>query len=152
MSPNLSANINPWLVAGAVLSAIAAVLHVAIVVGGAAWYRFFGAGEDFARMAEAGRWLPNLVTMGIAAVLLLWSAYALAGALCSAGLQPMALPWLRPALCLITAIYLLRGLALLPLWLLRPAQVDAFTLWSSVICLGYGLVHLVGLLQTWERL
>jgi hypothetical protein len=148
----MSANINPWLFVGAVLSAIAALLHLAIIVGGGAWYRFFGAGENFARMAEAGRWLPGLVTAGIAAVLLLWSTYALAGALGSAGLGTIALPWIKPALCLITTVYLLRGLALFPLWWMRPAQVDAFALWSSLICLGYGLVHLSGLLQTWERL
>ena len=36
---------NPWLVAGGILSALAALLHLAVIVGGPVWYRFFGAGE-----------------------------------------------------------------------------------------------------------
>jgi hypothetical protein len=37
-----------------VLSAAAALLHIAVIVGGAEWYRFFGAGEGMARLAERG--------------------------------------------------------------------------------------------------
>ena len=37
-----------WLIAGAVLSGIAGLLHLAIILGGAPWYRFFGAGERMA--------------------------------------------------------------------------------------------------------
>lgn len=46
---------NTWLIVGAVLSGVAALLHVAIVFGGASWYRFFGAGERMASAAAAGR-------------------------------------------------------------------------------------------------
>ena len=55
------------------------------------------------------------MTLGIAAILALWGLYAFsaAGAL-------GRLPLLRPAMLVITAIYLLRGLVLLPIWLLRP--------------------------------
>lgn len=141
--------LNPWLVSGAVLSGVAALLHVAIIVGGGAWYRFFGAGESMARMAEAGRLYPALLTAGIALMLLLWQAYALAGAGAS---MASGLPWIKAALTLITSIYLLRGLALLPLWLLAPSQLTPFLIWSSLICIGYGLVHLIGLSQVWGRL
>lgn len=34
-----------WLIAGGLLSAAAALLHIAVIVGGPDWYRFFGAGE-----------------------------------------------------------------------------------------------------------
>ena len=43
---------NPFLIAGGVLSALASLLHIAVIAGGPAWYRFFGAGEGMARMAE----------------------------------------------------------------------------------------------------
>lgn len=138
---------NPWLVAGAVLSGIAALLHVGIVIKGAAWYRFFGAGERFARAAEAGQRWQDMVTLGIAAVLGLWAAYALSGA---GVLAPLPLPKL--ALVLITAIYLLRGLAVLPALAVAPGKVTPFLLWSSVICTVYGTVHLLGLVQVWPRL
>lgn len=146
---NASLTINPWLLLGAALSALAALLHLAIIVGGAAWYRFFGAGETMARMAEAGRAYPHVLTAGIGLMLLLWQAYALAGAGCSI---VSGLPWIKATLTLITGIYLLRGLALVPLWLLAPAQISPFLIWSSLICGGYGLVHAIGLRQVWSRL
>ncbi|WP_207885000.1 hypothetical protein [Pseudomonas sp. 30_B] len=139
--------INKALLVGAALSALAALLHVAIVFGGAPWYRFFGAGESMARMAEAGRLRPTLITLGIASVLALWSVYALSGA----GLIA-PLPLLRNGLCLITGIYLLRGLAILPLLTVARAHSTPFLIWSSLVCLGFGLVHLLGLAQRWNSL
>ena len=100
---------NPWLIAGGVLSTAAALLHLAIIAGGPDWYRFFGAGERMARMAELGLLRPALITLGIAAILAVWAAYAFAGA----GLI-RRLPLMRTALLAITAIYLLRGLVLDP--------------------------------------
>ena len=35
-------------------SAIAALAHLGCIIFGGDWYRFFGAGEQMARMAEAG--------------------------------------------------------------------------------------------------
>jgi hypothetical protein len=134
--------INLFLFIGAVLSALAGVLHVAIVMKGAPWYRFFGAGEAFAMAAEQGKWWPHVVTLGIASVLFVWAAYALSGA----GVL-MPLPFTAPALLLITAVYLLRGLAALPLWLFAKSKVTAFVAWSSAICLVFGIVHAIGLAQ-----
>lgn len=138
---------NVWLIGGAVLSGIAALLHVLIVWGGPPWYRFFGAGEDMASAAAAGRFYPAVVTLGIALVLSAWAAYALAGA----GVLP-ALPWQKSALLAIAAIYLTRGLAILPLLVFASQRATPFLLWSSLICLGYGIVHLIGVAQVWTRL
>lgn len=137
---------NTLLMTGAALSALASLLHVAIIVGGPDWYRFFGAGEEMARMAGAGSPVPALVTLGIATVLAIAALYALSGA----G-RIRRLPLLRPALCVITAVYLLRGLALVPA-LAVPALREPFNVWSSLICLAFGLVHLGGLVQVWPRL
>jgi hypothetical protein len=98
----------PWLVAAALLGGAAAALHLAAIAGGPSWYRFLGAGERMARLAEAGSLRPALITLAIAALLATWSAYALAGA----GLIPK-LPLMRTALVAITGIYLLRGLILI---------------------------------------
>src|SRR5688500_8521572 len=62
--------------AAGVLSAVAAALHIGVILGGPAWYRFFGAGEGMARMAERGSAKPALITLGIAIVLAIWAAYA----------------------------------------------------------------------------
>lgn len=138
---------NPALVVGATLSILAALLHVGVIVGGESWYRFFGAGEQFAQAAAQGAWWPAVVTAGITLILLIWAAYAL-----SAAGAIRALPWLKAGILLITAIYLLRGLALFPAWLFSPAEVTPFVIWSSVICLAYGGVHLLGVVQVWSRL
>ncbi|MES2583750.1 MAG: hypothetical protein V4627_13605 [Pseudomonadota bacterium] len=138
---------NTPLLVAACLSAIAALLHIGIVIGGAPWYRFFGAGERMAVAADAGRVYPAIVTLGIAAVLALWSAYALSGA---GTLEP--LPWLKVALTAITGIYLARGLAIVPLLVFAPSQSTPFLVWSSLICTVYGAVHLLGLIQVWQHL
>jgi hypothetical protein len=139
--------VNIPLAAGALLSAIAGLLHLGIIAGGPAWYRFFGAGERFARAAAAGRWYPTLVTLGIAAVLFAWSAYALAGAGVVHGL-----PFVKAALAAITAVYLVRGIGFAPLVAARGGRVTPFVVWSSLICFGFGVVHFVGLVQRWAAL
>jgi len=138
---------NKWLILGGSLSALAALLHVAVVLGGPDWYRFFGAGEAMARGAESGSLYPPLVTLGIAAILGIWSAYAFAGA----GLL-RRLPLIRTALVLIAAVYLLRGLSLFPALILRPDLVDSFALWSSLIVLVYGAAYSIGTWKAWPAL
>jgi hypothetical protein len=137
---------NMALVIGAGLSLLAALMHVGVIVGGPSWYRLFGAGERFVRAAQAGRWFPALVTAGIALVLGAWAAYALSAA---GVFEP--LPLLRPALCAITLVYLLRGL-LGPFTLVGTGRSVRFVVVSSVVCLVYGLVHLFGLVQVWGSL
>jgi hypothetical protein len=135
---------NPFLVSGAVLSAVAALLHVGCIIFGASWYRFFGAGERMAQLATAGSWRPTLITSGIVLVLATWSLYAFSGA----GVVPR-LPLVRTALFLITGIYLLRGVAGI---FVAASSGSAFWWWSSAICLTIGLIHLIGVRQAWASL
>lgn len=137
---------NTALVLGAGLSLLAALMHVVVIMKGPSWYHLFGAGERFVRAAQAGRKFPAVVTMGIALVLGAWSAYALSGA---GVIDP--LPLLRPALCVITLVYLLRGL-LGPFVLAGTGRSVRFIMISSAICLMFGLVHLFGVVQVWGRL
>ena len=138
---------NTFLIIGAALSALAALLHAGCILFGASWYRFFGAGEQMARMAAAGHWYPAVLTSGIVAVLSGWALYALSGA----GVI-RRLPFVRFSLCIITGIYLLRAVAFAPFHKYFPGNSTAFWLWSSTICFVIGLVHLVGLWQAWPRL
>ena len=132
---------------GGWLSLIAAALHLACIIGGPDWYRFFGAGEGMARAAEQGSWTPALVTMGIAVVLMIWAAYAFSGA----GWLPR-LPLLRTGLFVISAIYLLRALVFVPLHMWRPQHNDSFAIWSSAIVLVYGLAYAIGTARAWPAL
>lgn len=136
-----------WLVAAGVLSATASLLHVATIIGGPDWYRFFGAGEEMARAAERGSSMPSLVTAGIAAILAVWAIYAF-----SAAGFIRRLPLLRTALVLITGVYLLRGLALIPLLALKPQLVDTFAVVSSLIVLCYGMTYAVATWLAWPSL
>lgn len=138
---------NPWLIAGGVLSALAALLHLAVIAGGPDWYRFVGAGEEMARMAERGMLRPALITAAIAAILAIWSAYAF-----SAAAYLPRLPLMRTALVAITAVYLLRGLVLLPILLFRPNLLAPFVVWSSLIVLAYGLCYALGTWRAWPAL
>lgn len=139
---------NPWLILGGCLSLAAAALHVACIFGGPDWYRFFGAGEPIARAAERGSWVPHLITLGIAALVSLWAAYAFSGA----GLI-RRLPLLRTGLVVISAIYLARGAMLfMPETFNRPDLSRAFMFWSSLIVLVYGLVYAVGTWRAWPHL
>ena len=137
---------NPWLVIGGCLSLAAALLHVACIIGGPDWYRFFGAGEAMAEAAARGEAYPALVTLAIAVILALWAAYAFAGA----GLV-RRLPLMRTALVAISAIYLLRGAVLIPA-LTVPQMGGSFNIWSSLIVLAFGLCHAVGTWKAWPFL
>lgn len=138
---------NPALILGGWLSVAASLLHIGCIIGGPGWYRFFGAGEEMAVMAEQGSMTPTLLTLGIAAILAVWAAYAFSGA----GLLPR-LPLLRTGLVVISAIYLLRGLALIPALVINGASVMPFILWSSLIVLVYGIAYAVGTWTAWPHL
>ena len=141
---------NHWLMAGGLLSAAVCVLHIAIIFGGAAWYRFFGAGERMARAVESGSFEPAVETIVLAAIFAVWAVYAFSGA----GVL-RSLPWRTPILATIAAIYLLRGALLVPtLFGITPLRAlstikpnDAFTVWSSLGAAAIGIVYAVG---TWQ--
>jgi hypothetical protein len=140
---------NKWLFAAGILSALAAALHLGCVAGGPSWYRFLGAGQPLVRLAECNSPIPTFYAVGIAAVLLGWSAYAFSGA----GALPR-LPLLRPILVAISAVYLLRAAAM-PVMLVYatgPGRSASFVVWSSIIVLLYGLVHAVGVASAWPDL
>lgn len=138
---------NGWLLTAGVLNLAAALAHLACIVGGAAWYRFFGAGERMARLVERNSVKPTLITLSVAAMLAVWSAFAFSGA----GVIGR-LPLLRPALLAITSIYLLRALALPILFKIMPDRSARFLVWSSAIVLAFGAVHAIGVIRGWNAL
>ena len=143
----MSVQPNYFLIAGAMMSAAAGLLHLGCIVFGVTWYRFFGASEKMVRLVEAASAYPAKVTLFIAAVLFVWSAYALSGA----GVIP-PLPLLRTILCAIAAVYLLRGFAFFAIMRLFPSNSLTFWLWSAGICAVIGIVHALGIKQAWPLL
>ena len=138
---------NVLLSIAAVLNAIVALLHIGCIYYGATWYRFMGAGEGMATLAEKGNIQPTIITSFIVLVFSIWTAYALSGA----GVISQ-LPLLSWVLSAITAIYLLRGVAGFFFYSNPLGRTPEFWLWSSAICLTLGLVHMFGLKQIWAQI
>lgn len=138
---------NTWLIVGGVLSGTAAFLHLLIISGGPRWYRLFGVGERMAQLTELGSPKPMLLTLAVAIILAVWSAYAFS----AAGFLP-PLPLMGPTLALISAVYLLRGAALLPMLLLMPWRVSRLSVQTSMIMLACGFAYGVGTWMIWPQL
>ena len=140
-------NINKPLIAAAILCALASLAHFGCIVFGADWYRFFGAGEQMARMAEQGLWYPTILTAVLVAVLASWSLYAL-----SAAGVIRRLPFIRMILCLISVVFILRGIGFVALMPMFPENSTTFWYVSSAICLFIGMCFAVGTYQQWNTL
>lgn len=141
-----SAN-NKYLLAAAMCCLAAALAHLGCIVFGGDWYRFFGAGEQMARMAEQGLWYPTIVTSVIVLVLLIWALYGLSGA---GAIK--RLPLTKLALILITSIFLLRAFSFVGLMPFFPENSLTFWLVSSGICLVIGSLFALGSWQQWSAL
>lgn len=146
-------NRDRWLLAGGLLTGAASLLHVGIILGGPAWYRFFGAGEEMARRASLGFIFPTVVTLGIAAVLAVWALYAFSGA----GVI-RRLPLLHVILPLIAMVFLARGIFGVPLvlfvddpYLNELRAKMTFMVVSSAICVVLGLCYAAGAAGVWNR-
>lgn len=140
-------NNNKFLTAGAIGSALGALVHLGCIFFGGDWYRFFGAGETMALMAEEGHWYPPVVTLVIVIILSIWSLYALSGARVI-----FRLPLLRLGLVIISGIYLIRSVAFVSIMPMFPGNSFTFWLVSSGITLIIGLLYAIGTFQSWSNL
>jgi len=143
----MNSDTNKLLLAAALLCALAAFAHVGCILFGADWYRFFGAGEQMAQMAEEGLWYPAIVTSGIVVVLFIWALYGLSGA---GAIR--RLPLTRLALVVIAGIFLFRGVSFVALMPMFPENSLTFWLVSSAITLVIGGLFAVGAYQQWSTL
>lgn len=138
---------NEFLIIGSIGSAIAALAHLGCIIFGGDWYRFFGAGEQMARMAEDGHWYPTVVTSIIVLILSIWSLYGLSGSKVI-----FRLPLLKLGLIVISLIYLVRGVAFVAIMPMFPENSLTFWLVSSGGCLLIGIFYSVGTFQSWAKL
>lgn len=141
--------INQYLTLAGIGSGLVSILHVAIISGGPNWYRFFGAGEGMAQLAEKGSNYPAIITSLIALIFAIWALYAFSGA----GVIRQ-LPLLKPFLIAISIIFIIRGLFGIPLFIylddpyLNELEENMiFMIFSSVISLALGLIYFKGFLQ-----
>lgn len=147
-------SINKNLIVGSALSFVIAVLHLLIIIGGPDWYRFFGAGEGMAQLAETDSPYPILITLTIALVFFMAASYGFSGA----GIISK-LPFYKSVLFLISAVYLFRGVFGIPLILyfnnpyLKELEYKmGFMIISSVISIFIGSFYIKGTIQLSKNL
>jgi len=144
----------PLVIAG-ILCAIGALLHLATIIGGPDFYRFMGAGEGMAQMAEDGLAYPTIVTSMIALILFTWSAYAFSGV----GVI-IRLPLLKTGLVLISTILMIRaifGIVFMFITIEHPYLIELqarpmFMMVTSSICLIFSLFFIIGTYKQWASL
>lgn len=138
-----------WLFAAGSLCAVGALVHLAIPLGGAAWYSFVGAPQGLVAMATAGLARPVVSCIVIACALGVFASYAF-----SALGFIRRLPALRVVLCVIGL-----GLSARAVWLPvlaatdprvlgrfcgRCSSLNGFVVATSVLCLFVGIGYLLG--------
>ena len=133
---------NMWLFMAAILTFLMAILHICMLVGGPDWYRLFGAGEQMVLLVEYGHWYPTVLTLCVIAILFIWSIFGLSGS----GVLPPLL-FYKPVLCMITAVFLTRGLCFYPPFHFVDGLSYTFWMWSSLVSLLIGITYLNGLME-----
>jgi hypothetical protein len=143
----MTSSVNPYLLIGAALTLIAALLHFACIIWGAPLFRLLGAGDAVVAMLNRGNTQPLIMAAIVGVVLLICSAYALS----AAGLI-VNLPLRRLVLLGLICVLVMRGLAFPWLKPFFAGNSDLFWWISSVICLTLAAVHAIGLNQVWSAL
>ncbi len=137
------------MVAGSLSLAVALGHFVFAFVSGPAAYRYFGEGE-LALLSEAGSPVPPLLTLGAAVLFGLAGLYGIAGA---GAIR--ALPYLRMALVVVSAVYVIRGLLVIPqaisLWS-APGSVFPRQIVFSMVSLAIGAFYVIGTIGRWRSL
>ena len=131
---------NPLLLGAAAADFLLALLHVAVVILGPMGYSYFGTAA-LARLATRGSTVPAVLTLLIALLFAAFGVYALSGA----GWM-RSLPLLTAVLVVISALYILRGLVLVP-DLIGLATGAGYPLRQTLFSAGslvIGIVHAVG--------
>ena len=138
-----------WLFASALLCVFGALLHLALPLGGPAWYRFVGAPQGVVEMAEAGLARPIVTCVVIACVLGIFAGYAF-----SALGFIRRLPAVRWVLGVIGVGLSVRAvwfpvLAVTEPWALsrfcgRCDSLNAFVVATSALCLLIGVGYVLG--------
>ena len=143
----MKSNPSTPLTLAALLSIAIAAVHLATIPFGASGLRYLAAPQRLVEMAERGDHLvPTVAVVGLFVVFSTFALYAWSGA----G-RMRKLPGLGFVLLVITSIYILRGVVVvpqIPISVLDPDAVPLRRVAFSAISLLIGLVHLRGIAQT----
>jgi hypothetical protein len=118
----------PWIQLSAAIAIIGALIHVAAIPAGPAWYACFGAPPGVVASARAGTW-PAPVGALVIAVLMATCAWYACAALGTVRRPPL----LRTGLATMTSICLVRALVLPPLAVAHPELRNTFEVVAAIL-------------------
>ena len=118
----------PWIQLAAAIAAVGALIHVAAVPAGPAWYAYFGAPPGVVASARAGTW-PAPVGAFVIALLMATCAWYACAALGAVRRPPL----LRTGLAVMAAICLVRALLLPPLAVTHPELRNTFEVVAAIL-------------------
>lgn len=119
-----------------------AFLHIIIMYVGAPAYRYFGAGEEMASLAESGSLQPVIITTAITVLFMLFALYAFSGMNLI-----FRLPFVKQVLLLVGVLFTLRGAAAaFFVYLLVSTGSGEWIkdIVFSLVALSIGLMYLIG--------
>jgi hypothetical protein len=118
----------PWIQLAAAIAAVGALIHVAAVPAGPAWYAYFGAPPGVVASARAGTWPAPVGAIVIALLMATCAWYA-----CAALGAVRRPPLLRTGLATMAAICLVRALLLPPLAVTHPELRNTFEVAAAIL-------------------
>lgn len=118
----------PWILLAAAIAAMGALIHVAAIAAGPAWYAYFGAPPGVIESARAGTWPAPVGALVIALLMAACAWYA-----CAALGAVRRPPLLRTGLAAMAAVCLVRALLLPPLALTHPELRTAFQVVAALL-------------------
>ncbi len=129
------------LVTGGSISAVSAIWHLLMILGGPSWYAFARAPEYVVESAKEGTFVAPVGAIAIALLMFICTAYSLSGA----GLI-RKIPLLKSALVIISLLCLARGLYISPIFF-RLQIMGTWHIVASSVWFFVGLCYLAGAIK-----
>lgn len=127
-----------FLIAGGIISGLAASWHLLMIIGGPNWYAFARAPQYIVDSAKDGTFIAPVGAIAIAILMFTCTAYSFSGA----GLLGK-IPLLKTALTIIAFICLVRGLYISPLFY-SVKMLGIWHLIASAVWFFVGICFLIG--------
>lgn len=131
------------LMLAAAIAMFTAVSHLSCIVLGPSCYKAQMAPPEIVQSAIDGTWLAPVGTSMVAALFVLCGLYAL-----SAAGRIRRLPLLKLGVYSIAGLCVVRGIATLPLSLMFPEMVSAFSIVAGAVWFITGLLFVFGAYRT----
>jgi hypothetical protein len=136
----------PWIQLAAAIAAVGALIHLAAIPAGPAWYAYFGAPPGVVDSARAGTWPAPAGAFVIALLMATCAWYA-----CAALGAVRRPPLLRTGLAVMAAICLVRALLLPPLAMTHPELRNTFEVVAALLWGLAGIGFALGVKATARR-